>query len=86
MDYLYIIIIGLIVLAIAKFLLKFTIKRIIPLILNIVLGIVVLWIVNPFGAGLGIAIPVNIITALIVGLGGVPGVILLIILCFVGII
>jgi len=86
MNYLYIIIIGLIVLAIAKFLLKFTIKRIIPLILNIVLGIVILWIVNTFGAGLGIAIPVNIITALIVGLGGVPGVILLIILCFVGII
>ena len=83
MDYLYIIIIGLIVLALAKFILKFTFKKIIPLILNIVLGMVILWIVNTF---LGLAIPVNLITALVVGLGGVPGVILLIILCIIGVI
>ena len=86
MEYLYIIIIGLIVLALAKFILRFTFKKIIPIILNIILGMIVLWIVNTFGAGLGIAIPVNLITALVVGLGGVPGVILLIILCFLGII
>ena len=86
MEYLYIILIGLVVLAIAKFLLNLKISKLIGLILNIVLGIIVLWLVNTFGGSLGIAIPINIITALVVGLGGLPGVILLIILSVIGII
>jgi len=86
MEYLYIIIIGIIVLAVAKFILNFKVRKLIGLILNIILGIIVLWLVNAFGGALGIAIPINIITALVVGLGGLPGVILLIILSLVGII
>ena len=86
MEYLYIIIIGLMVLALAKFILKFTFKKIIPLLLNIVLGMVVLWLVNTFGGSVGIYVPINIITILVVGLGGLPGVILLIVLSLTGVI
>ena len=85
MEYLYIIIIGLVVLAIAKFLLNFKIRKLLTLVLNIVLGIIVLWLVNTFGSSVGIYIPINIITILVVGLGGLPGVILLIVFSIVGI-
>jgi len=42
-----------------------------------------IWIVNTFGAGFGISIPFNWITALVSGLLGLPGVICLIILNFI---
>ena len=83
MDYLYILVMALIVIAVAKLLLKLKIVKLIGLILNIVLGMVILWVVNTF---LGLAIPINIITAALVAIGGVPGVILLIILSLVGVI
>ena len=86
MEYLYIIIIGLVVLAIAKFLLNLKIRKLFTLVLNIVLGIIVLWLVNTFGSSIGIYVPINIITILVVGLGGLPGVILLIVLSLTGVI
>jgi inhibitor of the pro-sigma K processing machinery len=86
MEYLYIIIIGLVVLAIAKFLLNLKIRKLFTLVLNIVLGIVVLWLVNTFGSSIGIYVPINIITILVVGLGGLPGVILLIVFSITGVI
>ena len=86
MEYLYIVLIGLVVLAICKLLFNLKIRKLITLVLNIVLGIIVLWLVNTFGGPVGIYIPINILTALLVGLGGLPGVILLIILSLVGII
>ena len=53
---------------------------------NIILGLIVLWLINKFGGSLGIAIPINFITALVVGILGVPGVIILLLLNLIGII
>lgn len=86
MEYLYIVFIGLLVLAIAKFVLNIKVRKLLGLIANIVLGIVVLWLVNTFGGSVGIYVPINIITILVVGLGGLPGVILLIVLSLTGVI
>ena len=86
MDYITIIIVALVVLLLAKFILNLNTKRIIELILNIVLGIVVLWLINKFGTTLGISIPINIVTALVVGILGFPGVIILVLLNLIGII
>jgi inhibitor of the pro-sigma K processing machinery len=73
-------------LLLAKFVFHVNAKRLIELIINIVIGLVVLWLINKFGGSLGIAIPINFITALIVGILGVPGVIILILLNLIGII
>ena len=86
MNYLTMILVAVIVLLIAKFVLNVNLKRLIELIINIVLGIVILWLLNKFGGSLGIAIPINIITALVVGILGVPGVIILVLLNLIGII
>ena len=54
-------------------------KLIIKLIVNIILGAIMLYLINFAGAFIGISIAINWVTALIAGLLGVPGVILLII-------
>lgn len=86
MNYLTMILVAVIVLLIAKFVLNVNFKRLIELIINIVLGIIILWLLNKFGGSLGISIPINIITALVVGILGVPGVIILVLLNLIGII
>ncbi len=86
MNYLTMIITAIVVLLIAKFLLHVNVRRLIELIINIILGIVILWLLNRFGGSLGISIPINIITALVVGILGVPGVIILLLLNLIGII
>lgn len=86
MHYLQIIIVAAIVLLLAKFIFKVNTKRLIELIVNIILGIVVIWLINTFGSSLGISIPLNFITALVVGILGIPGVIILILLNLIGII
>lgn len=86
MHYLEIIIIAAVVLLVAKFLLKVNTKSLISLLINILLGIIVIWLVNMFGSSLGIAIPLNFITALVVGILGLPGVIILILLNLIGVI
>ena len=86
MHYLQIIIVAAIVLLLAKFIFKVNTKRLIELIVNILLGIVVIWLINTFGSSLGISIPLNFITALVVGVLGIPGVIILILLNLIGII
>ena len=86
MNYLTMIITAIVVLLIAKFLLHVNVRRLIELIINIILGIVILWLLNKFGGSLGISIPINIITALVVGILGVPGVIILLLLNLIGII
>lgn len=70
------------VLVIVK-LLSWPFRKIIKLVINIALGLLMIWIVNTFGAEVGIAIPFNWITALVSGLLGLPGVICLIILNFI---
>ena len=86
MHYLQIIIVAAIVLLLAKFIFKVNTKRLVELIINILLGIVVIWLINKFGGSLGISIPLNFITALVVGILGIPGVIILVLLNLIGII
>ena len=69
------------VLIVAK-LLAWPIKKIIKLAINIVVGIIMIILVNKYGVNIGISIDFNIITALIAGILGVPGVLLLIFLSF----
>lgn len=86
MNYLTMILVAIIVLMVAKFVLNLNIRRIIELAINIVLGIIILWLLNKFGGSLGISIPINVITALVVGILGIPGVIILVLLNLIGII
>ena len=86
MHYLQIILVAAVVLLLAKFVLRINTKRLIELIINILLGIIVIWLINQFGGSLGISIPLNFITALVVGVLGLPGVIILVLLSLIGII
>ena len=83
MEYLKIAAIALIVILIAKFLFHFDGKKLVSLIVNAIVGLVVLWLINLTWL---ITLPINIITCLLVGIFGLPGVILLIILVLIGII
>lgn len=58
-------------------------KMIFKLLFNILIGALLLVVVNIFGAGFGLNIPFNTVTALTAGMLGVPGVILLIVLQYV---
>ena len=55
-------------------------KMILKLIINSVIGGVVIVIINAVGANLGLLIPLNMINALIVGVLGLPGAILLLLM------
>ena len=57
-------------------------KKIFKLALNVIIGVVLIVLVNTFGGAIGISIPSNIVTALIAGILGVPGVIALIVIGF----
>ena len=83
MEYLKIAAIALIVILIAKFLFHLNGKKLVSLIVNAIVGLIILWLINLTGL---ITLPINIITCLLVGIFGVPGVILLILLVFLGII
>ena len=56
-------------------------KLILRLLLNSVVGGVALMVINFIGMNFGVLIPLNAINALIVGVLGVPGVVMLLILC-----
>lgn len=71
------------VLVIVK-LLAWPLKKILGLVVNIVIGIALLYIFNIFGAGiLGFVLPINWITALIVGILGIPGFIGVVLFCLI---
>lgn len=70
---------GVIVFILAQLVLK-PIKLVWKLLLNAVIGLVLLMLVNYTGAYFSFALPVNIITVLISGFLGIPGILLLI--CF----
>lgn len=55
-------------------------KLVFKLIMNGIIGGIVLWVINYFGAYINIHIPLNPITALIVGFLGIPGVVLLLVI------
>lgn len=65
-------------------LLAWPIKKIMGLLINIAIGITLLYLFNMFGAGiLGFVLPINWITALIVGLLGIPGFIGVVLFCLI---
>jgi len=74
---------GLILLYILGWLLIVPLKYLSKLIINGVIGGVLLFIVNFFGGYIGLHIGINPVTALIAGLLGVPGVIMLIVLQYI---
>ena len=84
MDFSVIIVIAAIVLAVVvvlKLLAK-PIRFIFKLLINSVLGFVLLWLINFFGAGLGITLELTLLNALVVGFLGIPGVLLLLAIHF----
>lgn len=87
MEYVIIAAIGIIVFIVARFVLNLNSEKIASLILNIVSGVFALWLVNNYGSNIGlhIHIPINYITAIVVGLTGLPGVIVLAILNVLGV-
>lgn len=74
--------IGLVILFIVLKLLTLPMKLIIKLLINGVVGGVIIFLVNLIGANFGFIINLNWITALIVGILGVPGVVIVAILQF----
>ena len=82
MNYLMIIAIALVVILLSKFLFHIDGSKLIGLIVNAVIGFAILWLINYTGL---ISIPMNIVTVLVVGILGLPGVVLLIILVLLGV-
>ena len=83
MNYLMIILIALAVILLSKFLFHVDGSKLIALIVNAIIGFAILWLINYTGL---VSIPLNIITSLVVGILGLPGVVLLIILALLGVI
>ena len=75
-------IIGVVLLAIVLKIISFPIKRIIQLVINAIIGGVLLYIINIFGASIGFTLDITWWSALIVGVLGVPGVIIVAIIQF----
>ena len=82
-NYLTMILIALVVIVLAKYVLNLDLGKIVGLIINAIVGLIVLWLINKTGL---VTIPLNIITCLVVGILGLPGVIILILLALIGII
>ncbi len=77
MDYLKIAVIALVVILLAKYVFKINGKKLVALIVNALIGLAVLWLINWTGL---VSIPLNIITVLVAGIFGAPGVLILLIL------
>lgn len=60
----------------------FPLKIILRLVINGILGGIAIFIINLIGAPLGFTISLNIFSALVAGILGLPGIILLVILKF----
>jgi inhibitor of the pro-sigma K processing machinery len=71
---------GVLVIYILARLLYFPLRIFLRFLLNTLVGGILLALFNVFGAFWGVQIGLNVVTALIVGIMGVPGVILLLIL------
>ena len=88
METLYTILLGAAVLVAIYVLVKIIaapIKKIFKLLLNAVCGLVLLFIANFIGGFFNFAIPVNILTCIIAGAFGIPGVIFLgVVVLFMG--
>ncbi len=73
-------VIGFGILWLACKLLKVSMKIFWKLFVNALIGAAVLLLINFFGAAIGLSISITFISALVVGVFGVPGVVLLLIL------
>lgn len=71
---------GILALYIVGYLLLVPLKFMLKLIGNSILGGLLIILINLLGGGLGITIPLNFLTALLVGVLGIPGAVLLIFL------
>lgn len=58
------------------------IRFIFKLLINTALGFVLLWLINFFGGAVGLALELSLLNAIIVGLLGIPGVLLLLAIQF----
>ena len=81
MQLLYILIVACVVLIIAKFLLHLTPKKLYALIVNILFSLLVIWILDYFGI---VSVPINLITILLIGILGIPGVLFCVVLVLLG--
>ncbi|MDD2496715.1 MAG: pro-sigmaK processing inhibitor BofA family protein [Desulfitobacteriaceae bacterium] len=52
-------------------------KVVFKIIINSAIGFILLWLINTFGGLIGFFLPINIVTILITGFLGIPGIILL---------
>ena len=88
MEMLYTILLGAAVIVAIYVLIKIIaspIKKIFKLLLNAVCGLVLLFIANFIGGFFNFAIPVNILTCIVAGAFGIPGVIFLgVVVLFMG--
>lgn len=78
LDDIIILIIGVLLALLILRLIFGSIKKIIGLALNGIFGAILLMVVNYFGSYIGITIGINLLTALIAGILGIPGVILMV--------
>ena len=81
MQLLYILIVACVVLIIAKFLLHLTPKKLYALIVNILFSLLVIWILDYFGI---VSVPINLISILLIGILGIPGVLFCVVLVLLG--
>ncbi len=73
-------VIGILLVALVCFILTKPVKWIVKLVLNGLLGGIMLIIINAVGGSIGLSIPINPVSALISGILGFPGVILLVLI------
>ena len=73
-------VIGILLIVLVCFILTKPVKWILKLILNGILGGIMLIIINAIGSSIGLNVPINPISALVSGLLGFPGVILLVLI------
>ena len=70
--------VGIVLILVLGRILVFPLKVVLKLVYNGLIGGLALWLVNLIGAPLGFILPITVWTALLVGLLGIPGVLLLI--------
>ncbi|MEW6107410.1 MAG: pro-sigmaK processing inhibitor BofA family protein [Bacillota bacterium] len=74
---------ALFLLYVVAYILYVPLKIIVRLTYNVIIGGVVLWLVNLVGGFFGLSVAINPVTALIAGLLGIPGLVLIIALKYV---
>ena len=73
-------VVGIVIVALIFFLLTKPLKWILKTVFNGLLGGIMLIIINSIGSSIGLMIPINPLNALLVGILGFPGVLLLVLI------